>query len=103
MGDLAGIAPDNLYYPKCRQQQEHPDSVCRATMIRTASHKLVYRAHGLCELYDMQADPCELRNVYGHADHADVQAGLEKRLLDWYLGSSDVTPFDEDPRGFSMV
>ena len=103
VGDLAGIASDNLYYPKCRQQQEHPDSVCRATMIRTASHKLVYRAHGLCELYDMQADPCELHNVYGHADYAYVQAGLERRLLDWYLSCSDVTPFDEDPRGFSMV
>ncbi|MDR0573554.1 MAG: sulfatase [Tannerella sp.] len=32
------------------------------------------------ELYDLQNDPNELNNVYGHADYKDVQDHLRKRL-----------------------
>jgi choline-sulfatase len=89
----------HIYAPKLRQQQEYPESVCRAVMIRTATHKLIYRARGVCELYDLVADPRELRNVYGDPAYATVRAQLERRLLDWYLTTSDVTPFQEDARG----
>lgn len=89
----------HIYYPKLRQQQEYPDSVCRTVMVRTATHKLIHRAHGICELYDMQADPQELRNLHGDPAHAAIRTQLERRLLDWYLATSDVTPFGEDPRG----
>jgi len=98
VGDHAGRGPENLYYPKGKQQQEHPESVCRAVMMRTATHKLIYRPMGVSELYDMKADGRELNNVYGQAEYADIQRDLERRLLDWWVGSSDVTPFDEDSR-----
>jgi choline-sulfatase len=97
-GDQAGRGPENLYYPKGKQQQDHPESVCRTVMMRTMRHKLIYRAAGVCELYDMEQDPQELDNVYGRREYADVQQALEKRLLEWYLGASDVTPFDENSR-----
>jgi len=80
-------------------QQDRPESVCRATLIRTAAHKLVIRTEGTCELYDLQADPRELENVYGRPEYSGVQQALERRLLEWYLETSDVTPFDENPRG----
>ncbi len=67
-------------------------------MMRTAAHKLIYRPMGVSELYDMKADGRELNNVYGQAEYADIQRDLERRLLDWWVGSSDVTPFDEDSR-----
>jgi len=91
--------PRNIYYPKGKLQQDHPESVCRTVMIRTLTHKLVYRTEGLNELYDLRSDPQELNNVYGRSDYAEVQRELERRLLDWYVETSDVTPFDEDPRG----
>ena len=68
-------------------------------MIRTPTHKLIHRPLGVGELYDLAADPRELRNVHGWAGYATVQRDLERRLLDWYVRTSDVTPFDEDPRG----
>ena len=91
--------PRRIYYPKARLQQDHPESVCRAVMIRTMTHKLIYRPEGLSELYDLRSDPQELNNRYGQPDVAEVQREMERRLLDWYVETSDVTPFEEDPRG----
>jgi arylsulfatase A-like enzyme len=89
----------HIYTAKLQQQQERPESVCRAAMIRTMAHKLIYRAQGMCELYDLEADSRELDNAYGRPEYAGIQGALERRLLDWYVETSDVTPFDEDPRG----
>ncbi len=97
-----GVAgdPNGIYYPKGMQQQDHPESVCRAQMVRTATHKLVRRSSGRHELYDLSSDPHELDNAYGRAEHDGVQRSLENRLLDWQLCTSDVTPQVADPRGF---
>jgi len=90
---------EHIYFPKARLQQEVPASVCRSTMIRTQTHKLIRRPLGVSELYDLEADPRELRNLYGDPVHAAAQHDLEGRLLDWYVHTGDVVPFDEDPRG----
>ena len=34
-------------------------------MMRTATHKLIWRPAGVNELYDLQADPQELDNLFG--------------------------------------
>jgi arylsulfatase A-like enzyme len=91
----------NIYYPKGQLQQDHPDSVGRSTMMRTAKHKLVQRPTGVCELYDLEDDPEELYNRHGDPAYADLQRDLEQRLLNWLLQTSDVTPLQTDPRGFS--
>ena len=98
-GDHAGMTPDNIYYQKCRLQQTHPASACRSAMIRTATHKLIYRTADACELYDLASDPRELHNLHGQASAAGVQRELETRLLELFAGTSDVVPMDEDPRG----
>ncbi len=95
VADKAGI-----YYLKGLQQQEHRESVCRSAMIRTATHKLVERPGDVSELYDLTHDPLELKNRHGQPRYAAVQRQLERRLLDWYIGTSDVVPFVRDPRGF---
>ena len=87
------------YYPKGRLQQDHPEIIARCAMVRTPTHKLIRRTSGEHELYDLQRDPRELLNLYGHPDHASPQRHLESRLLDWYLHTSDVVPLDENPRG----
>ncbi len=97
--DTFAREPGNIYYPKGKLQQDHPLSVCRATMIRTQTHKLIYRAAGRSEFYDLQADPRELHNLYDEPAHASLRHALESQLLAWYQRTSDVTPFDEDPRG----
>jgi arylsulfatase A-like enzyme len=92
--------PNAIYYPKGMQQQDHPESVCRATMIRTAKHKLIRRTSGQHALYDLANDPDELMNTYGQAGMQNIQSTLEQQLLDWYMHTSDVVPWVPDPRGF---
>ncbi|MGI6366954.1 MAG: sulfatase-like hydrolase/transferase [Anaerolineae bacterium] len=90
--------PGHIYYVKGLQQQEHPESVCRCAMLRTATLKLVRRTNGQHELYDLVADPQELHNRYGDPALAERQADLEGRMLDWLVHSSDVVLY-EHPRG----
>ena len=68
-------------------------------MMRTRTHKLVYRPTGVCELYDLREDPLELYNRYEESGYADIRAEMESQMLAWLVQTSDVTPFDEDPRG----
>ena len=91
----------NIYYPKSAQQQDYPDSVGRVVAMRTATHRFVFRPPGVCELYDMQADPQELHNRYGGPVYREVQQKLETEMLRWLVQTGDVTPFDNDPRGLT--
>ncbi len=75
----------HIYYPKGLQQREHPESVCRATMLRTLGAKLVRRPEGVNELYDLRHDPFELENIYNHADYSALQNKLENMMLDWAI------------------
>jgi arylsulfatase A-like enzyme len=92
---------EHIYYPKGKQQQDHPDSVGRNIAMRTATHRLVYRPTGLCELYDLERDPQELDNRYSDPALEETRRTLEGQLLAWLVQTSDVTPFDMDPRGLS--
>ncbi|MGC9346802.1 MAG: sulfatase-like hydrolase/transferase [Anaerolineae bacterium] len=97
----AGIFQDvnHIYYPKGLQQQEQPESVCRATMMRTMDYKLVRRPLGVSELYDLRSDPLELSNVYEDPAYDGIRRKMEQQMVDWYIHTSDVVPTDEDPRG----
>ena len=99
VGQQEGRDRQHIYYPKGRLQQDEPNSVARTVMIRTLDHKLVHRPRGMSELYDLRADPQELQNVYDRPDYASPQQALTQQMLDWFIQTSDITPFAEDPRG----
>lgn len=92
---------ENIYYPKVIQQKEHPESVCRTTMTRSLKRKLIVRTSGENELYDLERDPGELRNVYSDSRYAADRQYLEAALLRWYVSTADVVPRDDDQRGFN--
>ncbi|MBN1673976.1 MAG: sulfatase-like hydrolase/transferase [Kiritimatiellae bacterium] len=91
--------PESFYWIQSRMHQEVPQTVCRATMIRTMDWKLIRRPAGVSELYDLRKDPRELVNLHNDPRHAGARRALEQRMLDWYVQTSDVTPLEEDPRG----
>ncbi len=93
--------PGYIYYPKLLQQQEYPESVCRTTMIRTRSHKLIKRTSGEHEFYDLVNDPKELKNLYDDLEYMKIRGEMEATMLDWYLRTSDVVPLKDDPRNFN--
>ena len=43
---------------------------------------------GFGELYDLAADPWEMRNLYFDAEYADLVAGLRADLLEWLITST---------------
>jgi choline-sulfatase len=95
--------PSNPYYPKVALQNQQPDTITRSTMIRTLTHKLVYRPDDQSELYDLVKDPREVRNIYGDGSSRAVQAHLLEDLMNWYVRTSDVAPFEKDPRGIPKM
>lgn len=53
-------------------------------MVRDERHKLIYFSGGRTgQLFDLQADPGETRNLWHDAAHAGVRAELTAVLLDW--------------------
>merc|ERR1719272_1070473 len=91
------------YYPKLLQQQEHPESVARAIMVRSKTHKLIWRndpeyGEKDCEIYDLVKDPQEISNKWNVPEYAGVKAELKDQLLHWLSQTSDITPYKKDPR-----
>jgi arylsulfatase A-like enzyme len=87
-----------LYWPRivwqCGDGPEHT----KATMCRTKEYKYVARLYESDELYDLRADPSELKNRIDDPALAGVRDALRQRLLRFYLETSDVVPHDIDRR-----
>ena len=77
------------YYPKCLQQQEEPDTVCRVVMQRYKDWKLMVRTNGQNELYNMKDDPSETTNV--EAEHPEIVSRL-RALMAKYVREGRSTP-----------
>lgn len=73
----------------------HPQSLSRAQMVRTETHKLVMRLEGGNELYDLENDPWELDNRYDDPALASVQMDLQRRLIEWQLRTNTDRPYQE--------
>jgi arylsulfatase A-like enzyme len=80
---LRGQAPadwrKSIYYHYYEFPAEH--SVARHDGVRTQRHKLIHFYElDERELYDLERDPDELRNVYGDPAYADIAAELRSEL-----------------------
>ncbi len=93
---------ESIYLPKGKLQQEVPESVCRTTMIRSLNHKLIRRTGGQDELYDLENDPRELKNLIDDPGMQETKSDLESAMLDWFMRTSDTVPVGGDPRGFPL-
>jgi arylsulfatase A-like enzyme len=62
-------------------------------MVRTQCWKYVHDPMGdLDELYDLQRDPWELRNIAAEPAYRDVISAMQLRLLDWSIETEDARP-----------
>lgn len=93
----------HVYTPKVLQQRNEPQSVCRTTMMRTLENKLILRTSGDHEFYDLVNDPKETLNRYHDPAYAKAVRAMRDAMLAWYIETSDVTPWQDDPRGFAPM
>jgi len=63
----------------------HPD----AKMVRTARWKFNYYPEGFAELYDLEHDPIEQRNLAGDPAYRNTLDELKGRILDWLITAGE--------------
>ena len=81
---------DFRFYWASRELGLSPDQ-CRAWMIRDQEFNYVH-FNGLPDiLYDLEADPCELRNVVTDSRYREVVESYRLKLLDWRMSTEDNT------------
>jgi hypothetical protein len=61
-------------------------------MVRAGRHKLLMDADGNGELYDLDTDPAELRNLFDDPACAAVRAELLVHLARWMVRVADDLP-----------
>jgi arylsulfatase A-like enzyme len=86
------------YDKKTALEHDDPVSVGKAVAVRTDRWTYVRRLYEADELYDRSKDPRELENLCGRPEHAEVERELRTRILDWMLSTTDVIPWNADPR-----
>jgi uncharacterized sulfatase len=69
----------------------HNTGLAYMRMIRTSEWKLVrhHFTNFLDELYDLKADPYEMRNLYANPDYRAARDGLQQRLSAWQRSIDD--------------
>lgn len=50
------------------------------------------------EFYDLKKDPCELHNEIHNPQYVNEICDLKERLLNHYMDTADVVPFEKDAR-----
>jgi arylsulfatase A-like enzyme len=98
--ELAG--PDSLYMPRIQLQMKDGPEHTKAVMLRTNTHKYVYRVYEKHELYDLVADPDETVNRIDDDSLQSVRQNLKERMLQFFVETSDVVPWQQDERNFRL-
>lgn len=89
---------DDVYCEYYNAMPWHTDPAAHATMVRTERYKLVMM-HGLSagELYDLEQDPEETRNLWDDPDRAAIKYEMLQRLCDRMAWTVDPLPEREAP------
>jgi len=97
--DVKKMPPDSFYARQGRAAIPYHEAGSHAVMCRTMRHKYIRRYYtGHHELFDLESDPGETRNLCGHPAYADVARRMETRLLDFFMRTTDVLPYEPDSR-----
>jgi arylsulfatase A-like enzyme len=96
--DLLEEAIPGPYEAKAALQREQPELVGVAVALRSSTHTYVYRRYEDAELYDRVTDPDEITNIADLPGAAGTLDSMRSQLLDWLAETSDVIPWERDPR-----
>jgi arylsulfatase A-like enzyme len=87
---LCGGAADGCWpgFVVCEHNGHHEDALLR--MVVEGRYKYVASVSGDHELYDLEADPYEMKNLARSEEHADVAGALRMRIADHVERNQDV-------------
>lgn len=80
---------DAVYYHYYEYPNEH--AVKRHYGVRTDRYKLIhfYNDIDVWELYDLEKDPEEMKNIFGQKEYTEVQKNMKKRLAELQVDYDD--------------
>ncbi len=98
--DVDKMPPGSFYAIQSKaSRSSFPEGGSYAVSCRTRDFKYVRRGYTPPhELYDLRNDPGELQNRIGQPAYAEIERGMERRLLDFFMTTGDVMPFQQDSR-----
>lgn len=67
-------------------------------MYRDSRYKYIRRLYEEDELYDLQKDPKELKNLIRDPEYQSIALQCREKLLTHLLDTADVVPFEKDTR-----
>ena len=92
--------PRGMYWPRAQEEMSgNGTGSPKWVMLRNLTSKFVYRPTGQSELYDLEIDPRELRNVIDDSKYANLRAEMTEKMMAWLVVTGDVPPLRNDPRG----
>lgn len=94
----SGHKQESPYWPRLSTQEKEGPQHTKAVMFREGDFKYVFRLYEEDELYDLENDPQELRNVIHEKGYEETARQLQYRLLARLFETSDVVPVEEDVR-----
>lgn len=86
------------YKNKTDLEHNEPKIVGKAISLRDSDYTYVYRLYEDDELYDRSADLDETINLIHAGDKSDIANAMRARVTEWLLETSDVIPWEPDPR-----
>lgn len=97
--DVNDMPPDSFYSVQSRAVRSAHDAGTYAVCCCTHDYKYVRRGYiDHHELYDLRTDPGETQNVVGTPGYEGVERQMERRLLDFFMRTGDVLPYEQDSR-----
>lgn len=90
--------PESPYWPRISAQHEEGPAHTKACMMRTEWYKYVMRLYEEDQLYDMEEDPMETRNLIADSGLAQTVRAMRERMLSFYMETADFVPPVMDKR-----
>lgn len=86
------------YWPRLSTQYSEGPEHGKAIMIRIGNQKYTYRLYEKDELYDLEKDPMELRNIIDEPEYGESIQTFKDRLLRYMVETGDFVPNRRDKR-----
>lgn len=94
----SGHGPESPYWPRLSTQESEGPEHTKACMIRMGNLKYTMRLYEDDELYDLNSDPMECKNLIDDPAYAVDLERLRMRLLCRYMETGDYVPQGRDKR-----
>ncbi len=96
--EVVNIPPEHRYWAKVQASLSSETANGFSVMVRNEKFKYIRRAYETDEFYSLEDDPRETCNLIANPAHQKEIAKFKERLLDFYMRTADVVPYEQDSR-----